>query len=50
MESTYPSVLEASNAAVKFGNTLQGQALGYIVRLQLAHDEDETTTLYTKVF
>lgn len=50
VEPSYPTALDASNAAVKYGNTLRGQALGYIVRLQLAPGEDDTTTLYTEVF
>ncbi len=50
VEPSYPTALHAGNAAVEYGKTLRGQALGYIVRLQLSRVDEDTTTLFTEVF
>lgn len=50
---TWPNLLQAANAAVEFGNTLQGQAAGYVVRLVVAGglgDTRDDVTMCTHVF
>jgi hypothetical protein len=47
-----PSAITTSMAAMAYGESFRGQALGYIIRLQTLRDvaTDETTVLHSVVF
>jgi len=45
-----PSRLLAAWQARQFGETLRGQALGYVIRLDVGHRTGELVTLHTEVF
>ena len=51
-EGGHHSALDAANAGREFGETLRGQALGYVIRLQIPYvvGSDLGVTIYTQVF
>lgn len=51
-EARHHSALDAANAGRDFGETLRGQVLGYVIRLQIPYvvGSDLGITIHTQVF
>jgi hypothetical protein len=51
-DARHRTLLDAANAACRYGETLEGEAAGYVVRLQTAQEigVDRSITLHTRIF
>ncbi len=51
-QAAYRTILDAANAARTYGDTLKGEAPGYVVRLQTSPevDLDQSITLHSECF
>ena len=51
-DARHRTLLDAANAARAYGETLDGEAPGYVIRLQTALeiDVDRSITLHTRIF